>query len=91
MLSLAQWAAATQQQQQQAEQAGSVGGAAGGKQAAGAHGRKRERERDWDKDEDPSTPSHLRGINRALIGTKACVFWASGKCAKGDKCTFRHD
>lgn len=36
------------------------------------------------------TPEHLRGINRALIGTKQCTFWARGKCNKGDKCTFRH-
>ncbi|KAH6840774.1 hypothetical protein B0I37DRAFT_223353 [Chaetomium sp. MPI-CAGE-AT-0009] len=36
-------------------------------------------------------PEHLRGINRNLIGTKACAFWAKGQCAKGDKCTFRHD
>ncbi|KAK4152817.1 hypothetical protein C8A00DRAFT_15929 [Chaetomidium leptoderma] len=36
-------------------------------------------------------PEHLRGINRSLIGTKACAFWAKGQCAKGDKCTFRHD
>ncbi|KAL1902900.1 hypothetical protein Sste5346_000811 [Sporothrix stenoceras] len=43
------------------------------------------------RDQDGNVPSHLRGINRALIGTKACVFWKSGKCAKGDKCTFRHD
>ncbi|ORY68985.1 uncharacterized protein BCR38DRAFT_142302 [Pseudomassariella vexata] len=34
---------------------------------------------------------HNKGINRALIGTKACSFWAEGKCAKGDQCTFRHD
>ncbi|KAI8633631.1 hypothetical protein F5Y19DRAFT_246827 [Xylariaceae sp. FL1651] len=32
-----------------------------------------------------------KGINRALIGTKPCSFWAKGQCAKGDKCTFRHD
>ncbi|KAI0836644.1 hypothetical protein F5Y06DRAFT_100348 [Hypoxylon sp. FL0890] len=32
-----------------------------------------------------------KGINRSLIGTKACSFWAKGQCAKGDKCTFRHD
>lgn len=32
-----------------------------------------------------------RGINRALIGTKPCSFWAKGQCAKGDQCTFRHD
>ncbi|KAK3359106.1 hypothetical protein B0T25DRAFT_86888 [Lasiosphaeria hispida] len=36
-------------------------------------------------------PEHLRGINRSLIGTKQCTFWARGQCAKGDKCTFRHD
>ncbi|KAK3944070.1 hypothetical protein QBC46DRAFT_415615 [Diplogelasinospora grovesii] len=36
-------------------------------------------------------PEHLKGINRALIGTKQCTFWARGQCAKGDKCTFRHD
>ncbi|KAH6627044.1 hypothetical protein B0J18DRAFT_158104 [Chaetomium sp. MPI-SDFR-AT-0129] len=38
-----------------------------------------------------NVPDHLRGINRNLIGTKACAFWAKGQCAKGDKCTFRHD
>lgn len=32
-----------------------------------------------------------KGINRSLIGTKPCTFWAQGKCAKGDQCTFRHD
>ncbi|KAI2630121.1 hypothetical protein GGS21DRAFT_525628 [Xylaria nigripes] len=32
-----------------------------------------------------------KGINRALIGTKPCSFWAKGLCAKGDNCTFRHD
>ncbi|KAI0018774.1 hypothetical protein F4780DRAFT_504114 [Xylariomycetidae sp. FL0641] len=32
-----------------------------------------------------------KGINRALINTKACTFWAKGQCAKGDDCTFRHD
>jgi hypothetical protein len=36
-------------------------------------------------------PDHLRGINRALIGTKACAFWAKGQCAKGEHCTFRHE
>ncbi|KAL2258995.1 hypothetical protein VTK26DRAFT_7487 [Humicola hyalothermophila] len=38
-----------------------------------------------------NVPDHLRGINRSLIGTKQCSFWAKGQCAKGDKCTFRHD
>lgn len=32
-----------------------------------------------------------KGINHSLIGTKPCTFWAQGKCAKGDQCTFRHD
>nr|XP_036589518.1 c-x8-c-x5-c-x3-h type zinc finger protein [Colletotrichum truncatum]KAF6801523.1 c-x8-c-x5-c-x3-h type zinc finger protein [Colletotrichum truncatum] len=32
-----------------------------------------------------------RPVNRALIGTKPCSFWQQGKCARGDKCTFRHD
>lgn len=32
-----------------------------------------------------------RGINRSLIGTKPCTFWAKDQCTKGDKCTFRHD
>ncbi|RYP06583.1 hypothetical protein DL764_003082 [Monosporascus ibericus] len=32
-----------------------------------------------------------RGINRSLIGTKPCTFWAKNQCTKGDKCTFRHD
>ncbi|KAI1778561.1 hypothetical protein F4818DRAFT_304417 [Hypoxylon cercidicola] len=32
-----------------------------------------------------------KGINRSLIGTKPCTFWAKGQCAKGDKCTFRHN
>ncbi|KAH7358181.1 hypothetical protein B0T11DRAFT_283876 [Plectosphaerella cucumerina] len=35
-------------------------------------------------------PPH-RPANKALIGTKPCVFWQQGKCARGDKCTFRHD
>ncbi|PSR97020.1 hypothetical protein BD289DRAFT_124920 [Coniella lustricola] len=35
--------------------------------------------------------AHLRGINREKIGTKACLYWAKGKCQKGDQCTFRHD
>ncbi|KAK4229617.1 hypothetical protein QBC38DRAFT_97793 [Podospora fimiseda] len=42
-------------------------------------------------DKDNELPDHLRGINRSLIGTKQCAFWAKGTCAKGDKCTFRHD
>ncbi|KAK3995147.1 hypothetical protein QBC44DRAFT_34107 [Cladorrhinum sp. PSN332] len=42
-------------------------------------------------DKDSDVPDHLRGINRSLIGTKQCAFWAKGTCAKGDKCTFRHD
>ena len=44
------------------------------------------------KDKDNSFRNKDRkDINRALIGTKPCTFWAVGKCAKGDSCTFRHD
>ncbi|KAI0847377.1 hypothetical protein F5Y00DRAFT_117303 [Daldinia vernicosa] len=32
-----------------------------------------------------------KNINRSLIGTKPCSFWAKGQCAKGSNCTFRHD
>lgn len=34
-------------------------------------------------------PPH-KPTNKALIGTKACTFWQQGKCARGDKCTFKH-
>ncbi|KAL7933251.1 hypothetical protein V8C35DRAFT_62639 [Trichoderma chlorosporum] len=34
-------------------------------------------------------PPH-KPANKALIGTKPCTFWQQGKCARGDKCTFRH-
>ncbi|POR37255.1 Uncharacterized protein TPAR_02540 [Tolypocladium paradoxum] len=37
-----------------------------------------------------SLPPH-KPVNKALIGTKPCTFWQQGKCARGDKCTFRHD
>lgn len=50
------------------------------------HWKKKNRDRNGDE-----VPDHLKGINRSLIGTKQCSFWAQGKCAKGDKCTFRHD
>ncbi|KAI1288531.1 hypothetical protein F5Y03DRAFT_88467 [Xylaria venustula] len=42
------------------------------------------------KDFNRGTKDH-KGINRALIGTKPCTFWAKGQCAKGDTCTFRHN
>lgn len=35
-------------------------------------------------------PPH-RPVNRALIGTKPCVFYKQGTCARGDQCTFRHE
>ncbi|KAF5127453.1 hypothetical protein E5D57_008385 [Metarhizium anisopliae] len=56
-------------------------------------------ERDWDRGErdakdtrkkKATLPPH-KPANKALIGTKACTFWQQGKCARGDKCTFRHD
>ncbi|PTB68532.1 hypothetical protein BBK36DRAFT_1113015 [Trichoderma citrinoviride] len=59
-------------------------------------------ERDWDRNENPrgdhgkegrkkkgTLPPH-KPANKALIGTKPCTFWQQGKCARGDKCTFRH-
>ncbi|KAG5950977.1 hypothetical protein E4U53_004066 [Claviceps sorghi] len=64
--------------------------------------RDRDRDRDWDRgdfrDRDgkdgrkkkATLPPH-KPANKALIGTKACTFWQQGKCARGDKCTFRHD
>ncbi|KAK0387325.1 hypothetical protein NLU13_5638 [Sarocladium strictum] len=66
--------------------------------------REREWDRDWDRGDDDdrdyksdgkgkktrTLPPH-KPINKALIGTKPCTFWQQGKCARGDKCTFRHD
>ncbi|KAK5662732.1 hypothetical protein OQA88_6139 [Cercophora sp. LCS_1] len=62
----------------------------------GRSGRDRDRDRDGDRHGGRGggggdVPEHLRGINRSLIGTKQCTFYARGQCAKGDKCTFRHD
>ncbi|KAK4175543.1 hypothetical protein QBC36DRAFT_22312 [Triangularia setosa] len=57
----------------------------GGGGGAGGH---HDRDRDNSKDD---VPDHLRNINTRLIGTKQCAFYAKGTCAKGDKCTFRHD
>ncbi|KKO97315.1 hypothetical protein THAR02_10579 [Trichoderma harzianum] len=68
--------------------------------------RERERERDWDRNDNSrgdrggdhgkegrkkkgTLPPH-KPANKALIGTKPCTFWQQGKCARGDKCTFRH-
>ncbi|KAL7622842.1 hypothetical protein AAE478_006521 [Parahypoxylon ruwenzoriense] len=50
-----------------------------------------QRESDRGSRKDFHRGSKDKGINRALIGTKPCTFWAKGQCAKGDKCTFRHD
>ncbi|RFU76517.1 hypothetical protein TARUN_5721 [Trichoderma arundinaceum] len=62
-------------------------------------------ERDWERDRSDNQrggehgkegrkkkgtlPPH-KPANKALIGTKPCTFWQQGKCARGDKCTFRH-
>lgn len=65
-----------------------------------------DRDRNWDRhDRDdyrdhrgkkvekkkPGPSSIHKPPNAALIGTKPCTFWQQGKCARGDKCTFRHD
>ncbi|KAK4199331.1 hypothetical protein QBC40DRAFT_82619 [Triangularia verruculosa] len=60
------------------------GGGGGG---GGGH---HDRDRDNSNNKD-DVPDHLRNINTRLIGTKQCAFYAKGTCAKGDKCTFRHD
>ncbi|KAI0896570.1 hypothetical protein F4806DRAFT_495873 [Annulohypoxylon nitens] len=61
-------------------------------QAAQTENRRDDNERGNRKDfhRGGGTKDH-KGINRSLIGTKPCTFWAKGLCAKGDKCTFRHD
>jgi hypothetical protein len=77
----------------------------GGRDRERDRDRDRERDRDRDRDRDhhrggykggraknnENVPEHLRGIKSSLIGTKPCAFYAKGLCAKGDKCTFRHD
>ncbi|KAK5992231.1 hypothetical protein PT974_05632 [Cladobotryum mycophilum] len=62
-------------------------------------------DRDWDRNEGSRSDAYKDGkdsrkkkgtlpphkpANKALIGTKPCTFWQQGKCARGDKCTFRH-
>jgi hypothetical protein len=60
------------------------------------HGRDKERDRDRDRGRGRKTkgsgtlPPH-RPVNKALIGTKPCVFYKQGNCARGSDCTFRHD
>ena len=62
--------------------------------------RDRERDRDYERDRDDRRGGHKkhkgtlpphRPVNRALIGTKPCVFYKQGTCARGDQCTFRHE
>ncbi|KAI0472826.1 hypothetical protein GGR56DRAFT_676887 [Xylariaceae sp. FL0804] len=62
-------------------------------QQAQQSGPQRREDGEWGSRKDFSSRVNkdLKGINRALIGTKACSFWAKGQCAKGDSCTFRHD
>lgn len=104
LLQLAQWSAASQGQQPPQQVAQNQYGHNYG-QDAGGYEQENRRDRDGgDRDRDgrrggrtardgrkEDIPEHLRGINRSLIGTKKCMFWAKGQCAKGDKCTFRHE
>jgi len=66
--------------------------------------RDRDRDRDRERDRDGRHGSNGRGkhktsgnlpphrpVNRALIGTKPCIFYKQGTCARGDQCTFRHE
>ncbi|UPL00981.1 hypothetical protein LCI18_011915 [Fusarium solani-melongenae] len=54
------------------------------------HGGRGEREGKDGRRKRGTLPPH-KPANKALIGTKPCTFWQQGKCARGDKCTFRHD
>lgn len=96
-LQLAMWAAATGAQQPQVQQYGGAAqtdyGQDNNQHDDGGEARNRERDRGGrrgGKDGGARDEDHLRGINRALIGTKPCTFWARGNCNRGDKCTFRH-
>lgn len=104
-LQLAMWAAAASgaQQQQQPQpssqqQFGQAAAAYGGQDGSQRDEEHRNRDRDRGGRRggkgggggSGGDDDHLRGINRALIGTKPCTFWARGNCNRGDKCTFRH-
>jgi hypothetical protein len=54
------------------------------------HGGRGDRDGKDGRKKKPTLPPH-KPANKALIGTKPCTFWQQGKCARGDKCTFRHD
>lgn len=47
--------------------------------------------KDKNKAKKPGPSTIHKPPNASLIGTKPCTFWQQGKCARGDKCTFRHD
>jgi len=89
--------AAGQHQQQQRRQAPTSGPSSNysqGKNSKQSHsgGGSGSRSRSaFSKPSPDDVPEHLRGINQRLVGTKPCSFYAQGRCAKGDKCTFRHD
>jgi hypothetical protein len=101
-LQLAMWAAASgaqQQQQPQAAQQQQFGQPAAygqdnnnnnNQRDDGAEHRNRDRGGGRRGGKGGGDDDHLRGINRSLIGTKPCTFWARGNCNRGDKCTFRH-
>lgn len=61
---------------------GGGGGGGGGGRGHRDNGKKKNK---------PGPSSIHKPPNAALIGTKPCTFWQQGKCARGDKCTFRHD
>lgn len=58
--------------------------------SGGDRGNRKDSNKEYKQDFNRGAKDH-KGINRALIGTKPCSFWAKGQCAKGDNCTFRHD
>ncbi|KND88322.1 hypothetical protein TOPH_06995, partial [Tolypocladium ophioglossoides CBS 100239] len=78
------------QQGQQGQQAPAYSGERDWERVESQYGRGEHKDAKDGRKKKGSLPPH-KPVNKALIGTKPCTFWQQGKCARGDKCTFRHD